>query len=145
MYPLRYNAQPGDGGHAFNGETGISRYAAVLLRQEEGAVHTAHRYRTGGTGTRGMGLRDLLAGEDKEPGANGESIPAERRVARGREAYPGHLFAHGDGKRPRPCVRVGTVRPDEQAERPRAQITTSPIPTCRLVATRRRFTRAATP
>jgi hypothetical protein len=54
-------------------------------------VHTAHRYRTGGTGTRGMGLRDLLAGEDKEPGANGESIPAEKKVARGREVIPGHL------------------------------------------------------
>jgi hypothetical protein len=37
-------------------------------------------------------LRDLLAGEDKESGANGESIPAEEKVARGREVIPGHLL-----------------------------------------------------
>jgi len=111
-------------------------------------VHPPHGAPVPDRGDRDQGHRPARppsGGEDKEHGANGESIPAERRVARGREAYPGHLFAHGDGKRPRPCVRVGTVRPDEQAERPRAQITTSPIPTCRLVATRRRFTRAATP
>lgn len=39
-----------------------------------------------------MGLRYLLAGEDKEPGANGESIPAEKKMARGREGNPGPLF-----------------------------------------------------
>lgn len=56
-------------------------------------AHTAHRYRIGGTGTRGIGLRDLLAGKDEEPGANGEFIPADKRVARGHEVIPGH-FRH---------------------------------------------------
>ena len=71
----------------------MSCYAAVLLghrRKGPCARPMAHRYRTGGTGTRGIGLRDLLAGEDKESGANGESIPAEKKVARGREVIPGH-------------------------------------------------------
>ena len=72
-------------------------------------MHPPHGAPVPDRGDRDQGHRPARppsGGEDKEPGANGESIPAERRVARGREAYPGHLFAHGDGKRPRPCVRV---------------------------------------
>ena len=42
-------------GHVFNGETGISRYGAVLFghrRKGWCSRHIAHRYRTGGTGIR---------------------------------------------------------------------------------------------
>ena len=78
-------------------------------------MHTAHRYRTGGTGTRGMGLRDLLAGEDKEPGANGESIPAENKVARGREVIPGHLLYRPPSSSP----PVPNARVDVEKERRR--------------------------
>ena len=42
-------------------------------------------------------------------------------------------------------VVVAADCPDEQAVRPRAQIMTSPNPTCRFVATKRRFIRATRP
>jgi hypothetical protein len=78
------------GAHAFNGETGISRYAAVLLRQEEGAVHPPHGAPVPdrGTGSGGIGLLNLRAGGHA------------RGVARGARQTRATFLAYGDTKRP---------------------------------------------
>ncbi len=89
-YGIRRNRSAGSRLQGRNGNR--SPRGRVLFARRKGSCtrHTAHRYRTGGDRDQGIGLRDLLAGEDKEPGANGESIPAEKKMARGREVIPGH-------------------------------------------------------
>ena len=88
--PVRYNAELGDGCRAVDGQTGISRCATMLHRQEEGAVH---RYRTGGTGTGGIGLRDLLGGTTESRRRGGRPVDPDRAGSGpGPEVSPGHSF-----------------------------------------------------
>jgi hypothetical protein len=77
--PVRYNAEPGDGCRACDGQAGIGCRATVLVSEEEGAVH---RYRTGGPG---LGARACETSE------GGQTPVVRRTVSRSRQSrqWPG--------------------------------------------------------
>jgi len=88
--PVTVTGKPGGAGRAFNRKTGICRYAVVFVPPggRGRARHTAQRYRTGGTGIRGTGLRDLLVAKDKRPGRTVSRTRQEERWP-GAPAKPG--------------------------------------------------------